>query len=415
MPKTKKQSKRAVLVIEDGCTFQGTSFGAMGEALGEVVFNTGLTGYQEILGDPSYDSQIVTMTNPHIGNTGVNPSDIESAGIRVAGFVVRECSSRHSNWRSTQSLDDYLREHGIVGIEGIDTRALTLHIREKGAMKGIISTADFNYESLMNKLFKYPGIVGRDLVKNVSIGKSYIFRPGTEPESDTDYYTYTLGKPEEKADIGHGTSSDTHYIVAIDCGIKYNILRIFTYFNCTMIVVPATYSYAEILSLNPDGLFLSNGPGDPEGVPYVVQTVREIIDQQPDLPIFGICLGHQIQALAFGGQTYKLKFGHRGTNHPVMNLTTGKIEITTQNHGFAVAGVQDEKGAWHIEGCDELEVTHLNLNDQTIEGFRHKTLPVFSVQYHPESSPGPHDSWYLFRRFIELIEQRMAVAVAKTG
>ncbi len=402
-------------MTEDGRTFQGTSFGAPGETLGEVVFNTGITGYQEILGDPSYDSQIVTMTNPHIGNTGVNPSDIESSRIRVAGFVVRECALRHSNWRTTRSLDDYLKEYGIVGIEGIDTRALTLHIREKGAMKGIISTVDFNYEFLMNKLFKYPGLVGKDLVKNVTIDKSYIFRPGTEPESAADYYTYTPDRPEEPADLSQESSSSKYYIVAIDCGIKYNILRIFSYFNCTMIVVPATYSYAEILSLNPDGVFLSNGPGDPKGVPYVVQTVKEILEQQPDLPIFGICLGSQIQALAFGGRTYKLKFGHRGVNHPVMHLETGKIEITTQNHGFAVAGAQDEKEAWHIEGCEDLEVTHLNLNDQTIEGFRHKSRPVFSVQYHPESSPGPHDSWYLFRKFLKLIDQSKAVVVEKVS
>jgi carbamoyl-phosphate synthase small subunit len=415
MPKSKKQSKRAVLVIEDGRTFQGTSFGAQGETLGEVVFNTGMTGYQEVLCDPSYDSQIVTMTNPHVGNTGINPSDIESAQIRVAGFVVRECSARYSNWRATQSLDEYLKEHGIVGIEGIDTRALTLHIREKGAMKGIISTVDFNYETLMNKLFKYPGLVGRDLVKNVSIDKSYIYRQDTEPESAADYYGYTLGTPEQIKNPELRTSSENHYIVAIDCGIKYNILRIFSYFNCTMIVVPATYSYAEILSLNPDGIFLSNGPGDPEGVPYVVQTVRNILEHHPDMPIFGICLGHQIQALALGGRTYKLKFGHRGVNHPVMDLASEKIEITTQNHGFAVEGAQDDSGTWHITGCDELEVTHLNLNDQTIEGFRHKIRPVFSVQYHPESSPGPHDSWYLFRRFIELIEQRKAAAVTSSS
>ncbi|MBN2290323.1 MAG: glutamine-hydrolyzing carbamoyl-phosphate synthase small subunit [Candidatus Glassbacteria bacterium] len=415
MTKPKRQSRRAVLVIEDGRTFQGTSLGATGETVGEVVFNTGMTGYQEILGDPSYDGQIVAMTYPHIGNTGVNATDIESDRIRVAGFVVRECSGRYSSWRATHSLDEYLKEQGIVGIEGIDTRALTLHIREKGAKKGIISTVDFNYESLMNKLFKYPGLVGQDLVKNVTVRKSYIFRPGTEPESPADYYTYTPGRPEQEADTGPEGQENKHYIVAVDCGIKYNIMRIFSYFKCTVIVVPATYSYAEILSLNPDGVFLSNGPGDPQGVPYVVQTVRELLEHQPELPIFGICLGHQIQALALGGRTYKLKFGHRGANHPVMDLATGKIEITTQSHGFAVEGFQDESGTWHITDCDELEVTHLNLNDNTIEGFRHKTRPVFSVQYHPESSPGPHDSWYLFRRFIELIEQRKTAAVGSTA
>ncbi|MEA2062275.1 MAG: carbamoyl phosphate synthase small subunit, partial [Gemmatimonadota bacterium] len=266
MVKSKKQSKRAVLVIEDGRTFQGTSLGAEGETLGEVVFNTSMTGYQEILGDPSYDSQIVTMTNPHIGNTGINPTDIESAKARVAGFVVSECSSRYSNWRAEKGLDEYLKDCGIVGIEGIDTRALTLHIREKGAMKGIISTTDFNYETLMNKLFKYPGLVGRDLVKNVSVAESYIYQPGSEPEAASDYYTYTPGTPETMENPEAQASEEKHYIAVIDCGIKYNILRIFSYFNCNVIVVPATYSYAEILSLNPDGVFISNGPGDPEGV-----------------------------------------------------------------------------------------------------------------------------------------------------
>ena len=413
MPRMKKQSKRAVLVIEDGRTFQGTSFGAEGEALGEVVFNTSMTGYQEILYDPSYNGQIVTMTYPHIGNTGINPTDVESSKIQVEGFVVREFSAHYSNWRSTGSLNDHLRSSGVVGIEGIDTRALTLHIREKGAMKGIISTVDFNYESLMNKLYKYPGLVGRDLVKNVTTRKSYIFKPGTEPESPTDYYVYTLDKPE---DLNHwkastGNTTDKHYIVAIDCGIKFNILRILSYFNCHLIVVPASYSCAEIMSLNPDGLFISNGPGDPEGVPYVIQTIKDILKQHPDLPIFGICLGHQLLALAFGGKTFKLKFGHRGANHPVMDLRTGKIEITTQNHGFCVAGIQDEDGHWQIEDCPDLEVTHLNLNDHTIEGFKHRSRPVFSVQYHPESSPGPHDSWYLFRRFVELVQQRKASLV----
>ncbi|MEA1996447.1 MAG: glutamine-hydrolyzing carbamoyl-phosphate synthase small subunit, partial [Gemmatimonadota bacterium] len=336
MARAKKQSKRAVLVIEDGRTFQGTSFGAEGEAIGEVVFNTSMTGFQEILCDPSYNGQIITMTCPHIGNTGVNPTDIESSRIQAEGFIVRECSGHLSSWRATESLDSYLHAQGIVGLQDIDTRALTLHIREKGAMKGIISTTDFNYESLMNKLFKYPGLVGRDLVKNVTTQKSYIFTPGTEPESPADYYVYTDGRPESIESLRDEDTSGRHYVVAIDYGIKLNILRIFSYFNCTVIVVPASYSHAEILSLNPDGIFLSNGPGDPQGVPYAISTVKNILRERPELPVFGICLGHQVLGLAHGGQTYKLKFGHRGANQPVMDLATGEIEITSQNHGFCL-------------------------------------------------------------------------------
>ncbi len=403
MPRPKKQPQKAVLVIESGRTFQGTSFGAEGETLGEVVFNTSMTGYQEILCDPSYNGQIVTMTYPHIGNTGVNLTDIESRGVQTAGFVVRECTRHHSNWRSTAGLDEYLREAGIVGIEGIDTRALTLHIREKGAMKGIISTVDFNYETLMNKLYRFPGLVGQDLVKNVSTDTSYMFAPGTEAENIAEFYDYAIGRPEQMLAEREKNGTDEFYVVAIDCGIKFNILRMLSFFGCKVIVVPASYSAAQIMSLNPDGLFISNGPGDPQGVPYVIETLREILNQQPNLPVFGICLGQQLLALAYGGKTYKLKFGHRGANHPVKDLATEEIEITTQNHGFCVAGDQDEHGNWSVDGCPELEVTHLNLNDMTIEGFRHRTNPVFSVQYHPEASGGPHDSWYLFQRFIDKI------------
>jgi carbamoyl-phosphate synthase small subunit len=273
---------------------------------------------------------------------------------------------------------------------------------------------DFNYESLMNKLYKYPGLVGRDLVKNVTAEKSYLFRPGAEPESPAAYYISTPGAPEELQSRPVDSNHGKHYIVAIDCGIKFNILRILSYFDCTVIVVPASYGSREILSLNPDGLFISNGPGDPEGVPYVIETVREILQAQPELPVFGICLGLQLLGLAFGGKTFKLKFGHRGANHPVLDLSTGKIEITTQNHGFAVAGSKDEQGAWQIDNCPDLEVTHINLNDQTIEGFRHKSRPVYSVQYHPESSAGPHDSWYLFQRFLRHIEERKAALVEST-
>ena len=400
-------------MIEDGRTFQGTSFGAEGETVGEVVFNTSMTGYQEIICDPSYNGQIVTMTYPHIGNTGINLSDVESRRVQVEGFIVREYSLHYSNWRATGNLEDFLTEAGIVGIEGIDTRALTLHIREKGAMKGIISTTDFNYESLMNKLFRYPGLVGRDLVTNVTTERSYLYQPGTEPEAASDYYVYTQHRPESL--VSGAAEQDSFYVVAIDCGIKYNILRILNYFGCKAIVVPAGYGAAEILSLNPDGLFISNGPGDPEGVPYVIDTIRSIIESQPGLPVFGICLGQQLLGLAFGGHTYKLKFGHRGANHPVMDLATGKIEITTQNHGFCVAGSKDEAGNWQVDGCPELAVTHVNLNDGTIEGLRHRSRPVYSVQYHPESSAGPHDSWYLFERFIHDMKQRKAGLLAATA
>ncbi|MBW7996732.1 MAG: glutamine-hydrolyzing carbamoyl-phosphate synthase small subunit [Candidatus Glassbacteria bacterium] len=406
MPRQKKQSKKTVLVIEDGRTFQGTSFGAEGEALGEVVFNTSMTGYQEILCDPSYNGQLVTMTYPHIGNTGINPTDIESGKVQVGGFIVRECTRHHSNWRTTSSLDDYLSDAGVVGIDGIDTRALTLHIREKGAMKGIISTVDFNYETLMNKLYKYPGLVGQDLVKNVTTEKSYLWTAGAEVEDIFAYYEYTVGRAGEMLEQHEKSVDDAFYVVAIDCGIKYNILRMLSFFGCKVIVVPASYTSSQIMSLNPDGLFISNGPGDPEGVPYLIETIRELMDRQPDLPVFGICLGQQLLALAYGGKTYKLKFGHRGANHPVKDLASGKIEITTQNHGFCVTGSQDEDGLWKLDDCPELEVTHVNLNDMTIEGFRHRTNPVFSVQYHPEASAGPHDSWYLFQRFIDNIAAR---------
>ncbi|MFH1069647.1 MAG: glutamine-hydrolyzing carbamoyl-phosphate synthase small subunit, partial [Candidatus Glassbacteria bacterium] len=393
----------------------GTSFGAEGEALGEVVFNTSLTGYQEIICDPSYNGQIVTMTYPHIGNTGVNLTDVESKRVQVEGFIVRECSQHYSNWRATGSLDDLLSETGVVGIEGIDTRALTLHIREKGAMKGIISTTDFNYETLMNKLFRYPGLVGRDLVQNVTTDQSYFYQPGGEPESAADYYVYTQHRPPSMSGSAGQREQESAYVVAIDCGIKFNILRILNYFGCKVIVVPAAYRAAEIMSLNPDGVFISNGPGDPEGVPYVIDTIRELLESQPDLPIFGICLGQQLLGLALGGHTYKLKFGHRGANHPVMDLATGEIEITTQNHGFCVAASKDEEGRWQVDGCPDLEVTHVNLNDGTLEGFRHRSRPVYSVQYHPESSAGPHDSWYLFEHFIKSIKQRKASLIATTA
>ena len=417
MARQKKQNKKAVLVLEDGRTFQGESFGADGETLGEVVFNTSLTGYQEILCDPSYDNQIITFTNPHIGNTGVNSTDVESEKVRAAGMIVRECSRNYSSWRAEKSLDEYLREQNIVGIQGIDTRALTLHIREKGAMKGILSSVDYNYETLMKKLFKYPSMAGRNLVDNVTTCESTIFKPNTEPERIANYYEYTDDTPEDimNTEKDDPEIEDMYHVVAVDFGIKYNIPRIFSYFNCRVIVVPASYTFAEIMSLNPDGVFLSNGPGDPSTVKGGIEMVQNLVNQRPDIPIFGICLGHQILGLAFGAKSFKLKFGHRGSNHPVKDIETGKIEITTQNHGFAIACSQDESGKLVIDDCEDLEVTHINLNDHTLEGFRHKSLPVFSVQYHPESSSGPHDSWYLFKRFIAMMASRREEAVAESN
>lgn len=352
------------LALEDGLVFTGTHFGASGEMDGEIIFNTGMTGYQEVLSDPSYKGQIVTMTYPLIGNYGVTSEDNESRQLFLTGFVVRERSKITSNWRAEDGLDSFLKRNNVIGIEGIDTRALTKHIRLSGAMKAVISTEDIDEKSLVEKAKKSPGLIGRDLVKEVTVDKRYEWN--------------NTGK---------------YKVVVIDCGVKYNILRELANLNCHVIVVPAFTKSTEILALKPDGLLLSNGPGDPAGVPYVAQTVRELIGK---LPIFGICLGHQMLGIAFGGKTYKLKFGHHGCNHPVKDLRTGKIYITVQNHGFCV----DMKG---IE--KDVEMTHINLNDGTCEGLRHKELPIFSVQFHPEASPGPHDAKYLFGEFIKMMEE----------
>jgi len=377
-----KEKKPAIIALEDGTCFEGFSFGATGEKTGEIVFNTSLTGYQEILTDPSYKGQIVTMTYPLIGNYGTNLQDFESEKPWVEGFIVRENSKVVSNWRSKGSLEEFLIKHGIIGIEGVDTRALTMHIRTSGAMKGIISTLEFDKEKLVKKAKSSRGLVGVDLVKEVTCKRAYIWSKSKEKE-DSSEWNLTLYKRDKKIKI-----------VAMDFGIKYNILRRLEAIGCQIKVVPANTKAHDIIKLRPDGILLSNGPGDPQAVTYAIETVKQLIGKKP---IFGICLGHQILGLALGGRTFKLKFGHRGGNQPVKDLKTGKVFITSQNHGFAIYADSLD--------LDEVEITHINLNDNTVEGICHRKIPAFSVQYHPEASPGPHDSDYLFFNFIKMIEK----------
>ena len=371
----------AKLALEDGTVLTGTSIGASGEVDGEVCFNTSMTGYQEILTDPSYRGQIVTMTYPQIGNYGVNDEDVESSKPHLSGFVVRQNARRHSNYRSAGSLDDYLKKHNVVGLEGIDTRALVRRIRSQGAMKGVLSTIDLDHASLIQKAKDCPGLVGRDLVREVVIDPQ---RDWCESLSDWD----TL----EKSATDASNSGRTYHVVALDFGMKWNIPRHLYDLGCRVTILPGTEATAEnVLALNPDGIFLSNGPGDPEPLTYAIETIRGLLGKKP---IFGICLGHQLLSLACGAATFKLKFGHRGANQPVLNSRSGQVEITSQNHGFAVS--EDSVP-------DALEITHRNLNDNTVAGVRHKEHPAFSVQYHPEASSGPHDSQYLFREFAELM------------
>ena len=369
---------KAFLVLADGTTFEGEAFGASGEATGEVCFNTSMTGYQEILTDPSYRGELVTMTYPQIGNYGINDEDYESSKPHLSGFIVKEYFDIPSNWRSKGNLGEFLVSNNVVGIHGIDTRSLVRHIRASGAQPGIISTTDFDLQSLKQKASRLPTLVGRDLVQEVTCQSAYPWDEGG----------WNLARGYEKV--------RTHQfnVVAYDFGIKYNILRNLSALGCKVTVVPARTAWQEVLDMNPDGIFLSNGPGDPEPIDYAIDNVKNLLGKKP---IFGICLGHQILALALGGATYKLKFGHRGGNQPVKDLNTGKVEITSQNHGFAVN---------YDSIIEKADLTHINLNDNTVEGISSKEYAAFSVQYHPEASPGPHDASYLFNKFLKMMEKQ---------
>ncbi len=368
---------RARLVLRDGRVFEGEPLGARGETWGEVIFNTAMQGYQEILTDPSYHGQIVVMTYPLVGNYGLNDEDVESRRPWVSGFAVKEAAARPSNWRGDLTLEAYLAAHGIVGIQGLDTRALTRHLRDHGVQEGLISSVDGDVERLRTRARSLPALAERDLVREVTAPAPFGW----------DESTWQPGR-------GYGRRGVARFrVVALDAGIKYNILRQLAAVGCDVTVVPATTPAGAVLEQAPDGVFLSNGPGDPEAAPYLVETVRALLGR---VPVFGICLGHQIMGLAAGGRTYKLKFGHHGANHPVRDLATGRVEITSQNHGFAVDPASVEPAGWIP--------THVNLNDGTCEGLRHRELPAFSVQYHPEASPGPHDANHLFERFTALMK-----------
>ena len=369
-------SNPACLVLEDGTVFHGRAVGASGERFGEAVVNTSMTGYQEILTDPSYKGQLVCMTTPHVGNYGVNEEDVESSRPWAEGFIMRECSPIPSNFRAQMGLPAYLKQHGMVAIDGVDTRALTLKLRREGAMKAGLSTTERDPARLLERVRASPAIVGADMVKDVTCETSY---------------EWPLARGEGWGMKGEGKTL-TYHVVVVDYGVKFGILRRLAALGCYVNVVPATLPSGDILAMKPDGVVLSNGPADPAAVTYGIATIRELIGH---VPLMGICLGHQLLGLAFGGKTFKLKFGHHGGNHPVKDLATGSVQITTQNHGFAV----------DVESIPnhQVEITHLNLNDQTVEGMRHRELPIFSLQYHPEAAPGPHDARGLFRQFLDLM------------
>jgi carbamoyl-phosphate synthase small subunit len=384
---------KAKLLLENNLVFTGEAFGTHGETTGEVVFNTSMSGYQEILTDPSYTGQLITMTYPLIGNYGTNDHDVESGKIQAAGFIVKEVSEIASNHESRQTLDAYFKSQGIVGISGIDTRKLVRILRTDGAMRGIISSTDLDEASLLKKVLASPLMAGRDLTGDVTTKTHYVSKSTAVKNESAEYEKHFR---KDKA-FFERVNAEPFNVVAFDFGIKQNIVRLLNNAGCDVTVVPAATTAEAVLAMKPDGIFLSNGPGDPEAVGYAIETIKRLTNPKEagrEIPTFGICLGHQLLGLAFGGRTYKLKFGHRGGNHPVKNLITGKIEITSQNHGFAIEMKKLPKS---------LELTHLNLYDDTCEGFRHKKLPVFAVQYHPEASPGPHDSHYLFDEFITLM------------
>jgi carbamoyl-phosphate synthase small subunit len=376
-----RQKRKALLALEDGTTWPGAAFGAVGERGGEIVFNTAMTGYQEVLTDPSYYGQIVVMTAPHMGNTGVNFEDEESRKAWLSGFVVRAASPQVSNWRARQSLDEYLREQGVVGITGVDTRALVLHIRSAGAMRAVISSADPAPERLIAAARALPSMEGLDLARDVTCAEPYHWTEGIGDWGQGDKATRRQG---DKA---------AFHVVAYDFGIKHNILRLLVERGCRVTVVPATTPAADVLALDPDGVFLSNGPGDPAMVTYGIDAVKDLLGKKP---LFGICLGHQILGLALGGETYKLRFGHHGANQPVRNNDNSAVEISSHNHGFAVKADSLPDG---------VEVTHVNLNDECVEGLRARDLQAFGVQYHPEAAPGPHDAVYLFDEFVGMMKR----------